>query len=474
VSQAATSAWRAGDGQILYFAEDDDTRKPASEQNCRTFHSNESPMPQLPPDGPARAELAKPFTESELACLRRDTPAWGRHAHFAHGSASQPPDAVYTAWQAWLDTERQMGAQRAAEHHADALRGVRASVARLVSAQAHQVAFLDCASHAWSAAMSSTLGAAMGPGPLVHVITTHDEYGANALALITAAQRGRLAFSVMSSRPGQRSFLERLDDELQRVPDAHMPVVSLAVVPTAWGVATPLEGVAQRVHARGGLLLLDASHAVGQLPVDVGATACDMLVFPSRKWLRGPKGLGVLCLSDRALARLGVPDTIDVAGARWLAERRMQPHPDARRFEGNEFHPGLRLALGAASDCALAVGPARIATRNAQVRAMVARTLEARLGWQALEDGHDRATALMTYALPATAGEADAFVQRLWRAGVNASAVGGQHARWALEAAGEQALLRLTPHYLTDEDEIERLAVALEAAMPRRAASQRS
>jgi cysteine desulfurase/selenocysteine lyase len=426
-------------------------------------------MPQLPPYGPARAELAEPITEAVLARLRRDTPAWGRHAHFAHGSASLPPDAVYAAWQAWLDTERQMGALRAAEHHADALQGVRASVARLVNAQAHQIAFLDSASHAWSAAMSATLTTAQP----VHVITTQDEYGANALALTTAAQRGRLGFSVMSSRPAQRSFLERLDDELQRVADTHMLVVSLPVVPTAWGVATPLEGVAQRVHARGGLLLLDASHAVGQLPVDVHALVCDMLVFPSRKWLRGPKGLGVLCLSDRALARLGVPDTIDVAGARWVSERRMQPHADARRFEGNEFQPGLRLALGAASDYALAVGPARIAGRNAQVRAMVARTLEARFGWQPLEAGHDHASALMTYALPAAAGDADAFVRRLWEAGVNASVVGSQHARWALEAMGEQAVLRLTPHYLTDEDELERLALGLEAAMPPRTASQR-
>lgn len=405
---------------------------------------------------------ATPFTEDELARLRRDTPAWGLHAHFAHGSASLPPDAVYAAWQAWLDTERQMGAQRAVERHADALHGVRASVARLVNAQAHQVAFLDSASHAWSAAMSATLAAAQP----VHVVTTHDEYGANALSLMTAAQRGRLVFSVMPSRHTERSLLERLDDELRRVPDAHMPVVSLAIVPTSWGVATSLEGVAQRVHARGGLLLLDASHAVGQLPIDLCALACDMLVFPARKWLRGPKGLGVLCLSERALARLGVPDTLDLAGARWSADGRMQPHADARRFEGNEFHPGLRLALGAASDCALAVGPARIAGRNAQVRAHVARTLEARFGWRALEAGHANATALMTYALPPAAGDAETFVRNLREAGVSASAVGAQHAPWAQETNGAHALLRLTPHYLTSDDEIERLALALQSVMP--------
>jgi len=402
------------------------------------------------------------FTEAELAGLRRDTPAWGLHAHFAHGSASLPPDAVYAAWQAWLDTERQIGAQRAAARHADALQGVRASVARLVNAGAHQIAFLDSASHAWCAAMSAAT-AAVQP---VHVITTQDEYGANALALMTAARHGRSTFSVMSSRDANRPLLDRLDDELRRVPDTHMPVVSLAVVATAWGVATPLEGVAQRVHARGGLLLLDASHAVGQLPVDLRALGCDMLVFPSRKWLRGPKGLGVLCLSDRALARLGAPDTLDVAGAQWMAGNRMQPHADARRFEGHEFQPGLRLALGAASEYALAVGPARIASRNAEIRAHAARTLEARLGWQALEAGHAHASALMTYALPPAAGNADALVRSLWEAGVNASVVGTQHARWALEATGAKALLRLTPHYLTDDDEIERLALALERAMP--------
>ncbi|WPG40867.1 aminotransferase class V-fold PLP-dependent enzyme [Variovorax sp. EBFNA2] len=404
------------------------------------------------------------FTEAELTRLRGETRAWGRYAHFAHGSASLPPDAVYAAWHAWLDTERAAGAHRAAEQHAAALRSVRASVARLVGAQAHQIAFFDSASRAWSTAVSAALS---GERP-VHVVTTHDEYGANALYLLAAAQRGRLAFSVMSARPAEASFLERLDDQLDRIADAaHLPVVSLPVVPTSWGVATPLAGVAQRVHARGGLLLLDASHAVGQLPVDMRALDCDMLVFPARKWLRGPKGLGVLCLSERALARLDAPDAVDVAGAQWLTGTCVLPHADARRFEGSEFHPGLRLALGAACDSALSAGPARIADQNTRVRESTASTLEARLGWQPLEAGHARATALMTYALPEAVGDAEGFVRRLGEAGVNVSLVGTQHARWALEAAGAGGpLLRLTPHYLTDDEEIERLVLALEALVP--------
>ncbi|MFS2056152.1 hypothetical protein ACEN8K_46085, partial [Variovorax sp. CT11-76] len=96
-----------------------------------------------------------------------------------------------------------LGTHRAAERHADALHAVRASVARLVNAQPHQVALLGSASQAWAAAMS----AAHAP----HVITTHDEYGANALHLLNAAQQRRLGFSVIGTRPGATPLTQRLD-----------------------------------------------------------------------------------------------------------------------------------------------------------------------------------------------------------------------------------------------------------------------
>ncbi|MPN59734.1 hypothetical protein SDC9_207456 [bioreactor metagenome] len=92
------------------------------------------------------------------------------------------------------------------------------------------------------------------------------------------------------------------------------------------------------------------------------------------------------------------------------------------------------------------------------MRACVANALAHRLGWMALEAHHPDPTALMTYRLPAAAGDAAAFVHQLWRAGINVSCIGYQQARWALESMDAPALLRLTPHYVTNEEEIDRLA----------------
>ena len=61
---------------------------------------------------------------------------------------------------------------------------------------------------------------------------------------------------------------------------------------------------------------------MGQIPVDVSRLRCDYLTGTARKFLRGPRGVGFLYVSDRALERGEYPLGIDMRGAERDGERR--------------------------------------------------------------------------------------------------------------------------------------------------------
>ena len=99
--------------------------------------------------------------------------------------------------------------------------------------------------------------------------------------------------------------------------------------------------------------LVDACQAVGQMPVDVRPLGCDYLAGTARKFLRGPRGIGFLYVSDRALAAGAYPLLVDMHGATWTDPDAFELTPDARRFETWEIAYALVLGLGAAARYAL-------------------------------------------------------------------------------------------------------------------------
>src|SRR5207249_5257254 len=101
--------------------------------------------------------------------------------------------------------------------------------------------------------------------------------------------------------------------------------------------------------------LVDACQAVGQLPIDVTQLRCDFLSATARKFLRGPRGIGFLYVSDRALQRGDSPLYIDMRGADWITADTFDLAPDARRFENWEFAHSRVLGLGDAARYAASV-----------------------------------------------------------------------------------------------------------------------
>ena len=70
-------------------------------------------------------------------------------------------------------------------------------------------------------------------------------------------------------------------------------VVSLTWVSNMLGTINPVAEIARRAHEVGAVVVVDASQAAPQLPVDVQASGADFLAFTGHK-VTGPTGIGVL------------------------------------------------------------------------------------------------------------------------------------------------------------------------------------
>ena len=70
-------------------------------------------------------------------------------------------------------------------------------------------------------------------------------------------------------------------------------VVSLTWVSNMLGTINPVAEIAAKAHAVGAVVVVDASQAVPQMPVDVVASGADFLAFTGHKVV-GPTGIGVL------------------------------------------------------------------------------------------------------------------------------------------------------------------------------------
>lgn len=94
---------------------------------------------------------------------------------------------------------------------------------------------------------------------------------------------------------------EEIGAELGRKP---AKLVALVHAETSTGALQPLEGLADLVHAQGGLLLVDCVTSLGGLPVKVDENGIDIAYSGTQKCLSVPPGLAPMTISPRAQAVL--------------------------------------------------------------------------------------------------------------------------------------------------------------------------
>ncbi|MFJ3669694.1 FAD-dependent oxidoreductase [Streptomyces sp. NPDC090106] len=405
---------------------------------------------------PLRASAPAPGTVPlDVAALRAATPGM-RHAHHMNAAgAALPSRATLATITEHLRMESLLGGYEAAEALAPRTEQVYRSAARLLGAQPDDIALVESASTAWQRAMDALR---LGPGD--RVVASSSTYVSSALHLLELRRTHGIELEVVPADADGRIDLDALERAL-RTPAS---LVTLAHVPTSSGLVEPAAAVGALAAAAGVPLLLDATQSLGQLPVDVRETRSDIVVATGRKFLRGPRGTGLLYVGPGVRERAR-PTAPDVRGAQWSSAYRYEVVPGARRYETWESSHALRLGLGTALEETLGLGVERIRDHVTALAATLRTALPDVPGVR-LADPAAAASGIVTFLRDDE--DPRETVRDLRALGFRLTTVPASHGQWDLGSRGLERVVRASLHVYNSADDVDALVAALEGRERRR------
>ena len=388
---------------------------------------------------------------AELGRWRADTPACTRLVHLNNAGAALVPRPVQSAILDHLALEQEIGGYEAADARREDIRHAYAAMGRLLGTNARNIALVQNSTVAFAQAISAF---DFNPGDVL--LTSRSDYASNQIMYLSLAHRRGV--EIVRAPDAAEGGID--PDAVQKLIRQRRPsVVALTWIPTNSGLVQPVEDVGRICRNAGVPYLVDACQAVGQLPVDVAALQCDYLSGTARKFLRGPRGLGFLYVSDRVLEAGAHPVLVDMHGADWTDPDAFALNPDARRFETWEFALALVLGLGAAAEYALHAGVEPTGRRARELAEYARSQLSAIPGVRILDRGPDLC-AIVTIAVD---GRDTTDIKLSLRSrGINTSSPHREDAVIDMDEKGTASALRLSPHYYNTREEVDTAVSTLE------------
>ena len=236
--------------------------------------------------------MTRPLAQ-DLARWRSDTPGCTSLVHLNNAGAALVPRPVRDAVLRHLALEEELGGYEAADAQVEPIHQAYVDVARLIGADSRNVALVQNSTVAFAQAISAF---DLAPGDII--VTSRSDYASNQIMYLSLA--GRRGVEVVRAPDAPEGGVD--PEAVRKLVARRRPaLVALTWIPTNSGLVQPVEAVGRICREADVPYLIDGCQAVGQMPLDVGRLHCDYLAATARKFLRGPRGLGFLYVSDRML-----------------------------------------------------------------------------------------------------------------------------------------------------------------------------
>ena len=389
------------------------------------------------------------FTSEDLIQVRKDTPGLGSRIHLDNCGSSLMTRSVVEVMQKFLDGEMRLGGYVAQEQQQEALKQVYKFLAFLFGGEVADYALTGGAVDAWSRAFYSV--------PLTsadNIVTMYNEYCSNYVSILQRSRREGVEVRVARADTNGCLDLEHLAELV----DENTKIVSVTHVASSSGQVADLAAIGPIAKKYGAFYLLDACQSVGQLQVNFEDIGCDMATATSRKFLRGPRGIGFLYINEQSRKALE-PAMLSNQSAAWTEDHGYELIGDATMFEMWERSCLNQLGFGAALRYLMNMGPEKM---MAQTQRVAGGLRQAIYGLKDIVPAchADASSAIITFNK--SGWQAVDVRSAMEQNGIAVQVSSVFHTRLDMGARGIPCAVRVSPHYYNNQMEFDRFLNVLD------------
>jgi selenocysteine lyase/cysteine desulfurase len=316
---------------------------------------------------------------------------------------------------------------------------VRAKAARLIGAEAADIAFVPSAGAALSWLMQ---GIDWKPGD--EVVALAHEFPNNLYYPLAWRER-QVEFVEMALPEGRFA----LDDFLTLV-TPKTRLVLLSAVNYSTGLRPPLEAIGAALRERGVLFYVDGTQSLGALRLDVRAAAISFLAVHGYKWMLSPTGIGFAFVPAEVRRWLAPSIYSWRSHQDWRnVDQLHHGAPDlpaaAMRYEGGILNFSGIYALEAVLDLLAELGENAVESRVLALAAKTREVLRSHGGVLLADQQPYYESPIVTARFP----------------GVDMPRLAEELKRRRIVVAARQGNLRVSPHFFNNEDDLGELDAAL-------------
>ena len=237
-----------------------------------------------------------------------------------HGSYGATPKPVFEAYQNWQRRLERQPVLFLGRELPGLLRESRTVLGRYLNADPDDLVYIPNATHGVNILAHSLQ---LKPGD--EILTSDHEYGACDYTWEFICRKTGASY-IHQPIPLPVTSNEQIIDMFWQGVTPRTRVIYLSQITSPTALRLPVEEICQRARAAGILTIVDAAHAPGQIPVDLGSLGADMLFANAHKWMLNVKGSAFLyvrrevqALIEPLVVSWGYRPTPDIAsGSRFI------------------------------------------------------------------------------------------------------------------------------------------------------------